>query len=105
MQLSFIQLGGGIATGVEARQQKYYSVLSSPERLVRVTTIIGVQTTLQLCSQLISNNIIPQIWNVGSVICDIMIAVYMTYYVRFQSSPIAWGRIKSSSFTLAAFSI
>jgi len=87
LQLSFIQLGGGIATGIEARQEKYYSALSSPEMLVRVNTIIGVRTTLQLCSQL-SNNMIPQIWNVGSVICDIIIAVCMTYYVRFRNFPI-----------------
>ena len=30
---------------------------------------------------------VPQIWNVGSVICDIIIAVWMTYYVRFAKNP------------------
>jgi len=41
----------------------------------------------QLLRSLSSNNIIQQIWNVGSVICDIIIAVCMTYYVRFPLLP------------------
>ena len=36
----------------------------------------------QVCSQL-SNDNTSQIWTVGSALCDIIIAVCMTYYVGF----------------------
>ncbi|KAF5318152.1 hypothetical protein D9619_012089 [Psilocybe cf. subviscida] len=66
--LSLIQLGGGLALGVYAQRAKTYPVLESPQMLL----LGGVSTG---------------IWNVGSVICDLIIAVYMTYYLsRYDSS-------------------
>jgi hypothetical protein len=32
-QLSFIQLGGGIAVGVHTKRRKYYTLLGAPKRL------------------------------------------------------------------------
>ena len=83
-QLSFVQLLGGIAVGVYAEQKKYYSLVDITHKTAFVQgTSIGVRkATFQVCSQ-IFNNITPQIWNVGSVLCDIIIAVCMTYYVGF----------------------
>ncbi|KIM49804.1 hypothetical protein M413DRAFT_21942 [Hebeloma cylindrosporum] len=60
--LSFIQLGGGIAVGVIAEQEKFYTSLNTPKMLVLAGTSTGI-------------------WNVGSVLCDIIIAVCMTYYL------------------------
>ena len=41
-QLSSIQLGGGIAVGVQAERAKYYSVLDAPETVVVVNITVGV---------------------------------------------------------------
>ena len=41
-KLSFIQLGGGIATGVYQQQKKFYSLTSTPEMLVRRNISVGV---------------------------------------------------------------
>ena len=84
-KLSFIQLGGGIAVGVYKEQKKYYSLLKTHEMLDRRATGLVVRTTLQVCSQLFLNdNHPPQMWNVGSVLCDIIIAICMTHYVSFR---------------------
>lgn len=60
--LSLIQLGGGIALGVQGKQKRSYSLLNTPEMKVPKDTTIGI-------------------WNVGGVLCDIIIAVCMTYYL------------------------
>ena len=81
-QLSFIQLAGGIAVGVHAKQPEY-SVMLHKFR-VSQTVSLGVRTTTsQVCFRL-SNDITWQTWIVGSVLCDIMIAVCMIYYVGFS---------------------
>jgi len=55
-KLSFIQLGGGIATGVYQKQKKFYSLTSTPDMQVRRNISLGVRTiTLQNCSQLFTN--------------------------------------------------
>ncbi|KIM49808.1 hypothetical protein M413DRAFT_21946 [Hebeloma cylindrosporum] len=54
--LSFIQLGGGIAVGVYAEEKKIYTLLDTPQMLVLEGTSTGI-------------------WNVGSVLCDIIIAL------------------------------
>jgi hypothetical protein len=80
-QLSFIQLGGGIALGVQGKQKNRYSLFYTPEmRAARDTTVAVRTTTLQICSQS-AIDITSQIWNIGAVLCDIIIAVCMTYYV------------------------
>ena len=86
IQLSFIQLGGGIAVGVNAEQKKFYTLLNTPEMLV----LEGVSTGVRYFFSFffgegfhLPNYITSQIWNVGSVLCDIIIAVCMTYYVGF----------------------
>ncbi|KIM36681.1 hypothetical protein M413DRAFT_31517 [Hebeloma cylindrosporum] len=67
--LSLIQLGGGIVVGVHTVQKKYYSSLTAPKYLVFQGIWVG------------------QIWIVGSVLCDIVIAVCMTYYLsRYDST-------------------
>ena len=45
IQLSFIQLGGGIAVGVNTEQKKFYTLLNTPEMLVLEGTSTGVRTT------------------------------------------------------------
>jgi len=51
-QLSFIQLGGGIAVGVYAEQKKYYSLVAITHKTAFLQgTSIGVRTTpSQVCS-------------------------------------------------------
>ena len=51
-QLSFLQLGGGIAVGIQMQEKKYYSVLLAPGRMIPFYTSIGVRTTLQVHSSL-----------------------------------------------------
>jgi len=80
-QLSFIQLGGGIAVGVHGEQKKFYSLLDAPQTVVLVGTSTVVWTIRPSAS--LSNEITPQTWNIGSVLCDTIIAVCMTYYVGF----------------------
>ena len=105
VQLSFIQLGGGIAVGVQAAREKYFSVLNTPDKVVFANISVGVWITTQVCSQS-SNNNTPQIWTVGGALCDITIAVCMTYYVSSLSPSCFWREIKSHSrFTMAAFAI
>jgi len=41
-QLSFIQLGGGIAVGVQAAREKYFSVLNTPDKVVFANISVGV---------------------------------------------------------------
>lgn len=66
--LSLIQLGGGIVVGVHTVQKKYYSSLTAPKYLVFQGIWVGI-------------------WIVGSVLCDIVIAVCMTYYLsRYDST-------------------
>jgi hypothetical protein len=55
-QLSFIQLGGGIAFGVSLERKKYYTLLRDGELIAFERSTIGVWTTTQVCSQL-SNDI------------------------------------------------
>ena len=85
-QLSFIQLGGGIAIGVQAEQEKYYSVLDAPDIVLFANISVGVWIIPQVFSQLFNNNTL-QIWTVGSALCDVIIAVCMTYYVSFIHFP------------------
>ena len=58
------------------------SILANSKKFVShwisLATSLGVSTTLQVCSQL-SNVMTPQVWIVGSVLCDIVIAMCMTY--------------------------
>lgn len=62
--LSFVQLGGGLATGIYSEQEKYYSFLSTRKNLL-----------------------LHGIWNIGSILCDIIIAVCMIYYLsRYDST-------------------
>jgi hypothetical protein len=80
-QLSFIQLGGGIAVGVHVK----------PPPNFKVTSIAVRTATAQVCSPL-SNDITSQIWLVGSALCDIMIPICMTYYVGFSKlHPLDFG--------------
>ncbi|KIM49811.1 hypothetical protein M413DRAFT_21948 [Hebeloma cylindrosporum] len=66
--LSFIQLGGGIAVGVHAQLKKFYSLLDTPQ-----TVVLEATSTIM--------------WNIGSVLCDTLIAVCMTYYLsRFDTT-------------------
>jgi hypothetical protein len=78
-QLSFIQLGGGIAVGVHV-------ILGNHVWLPTVqVSHLGVRTaTAQVCFPL-SNDITSQIWLVGSALGDIMIPICMTYYVGFSN--------------------
>jgi len=103
-QLSFIQLGGGIAVGVYAEEKKIYTLLDTPQMLVLEGASTGVRTTTsaRVFSFIYYNNITPQIWNVGSVLCDIITAVCMTYYMGF---PIFLPLVlhSHSLFTMAAF--
>jgi len=56
-KLSFIQLGGGIATGVYQQQKKSYSLTTTPEMWVRRIISLGVQTTTpRVCSQLLTSD-------------------------------------------------
>jgi hypothetical protein len=55
-QLSFIQLGAGIADGIHVEQKKYYTALWSTRPTVFQWTSIAVWTTTQVCSQF-SNDI------------------------------------------------
>ena len=57
-QLSFIQLGGGIAIGVYAEQKKSYTLLDSPQMAVLEGTSTAVRMTTFVCSRL-SNGITP----------------------------------------------
>ena len=52
-QLSLIQLGGGIAVGVELQQTKYYSLLRTPGRVILTDTSVGVRTTSQVHSSIL----------------------------------------------------
>ena len=45
IQLSFLQLGGGIAVGVHAEQRKFYTLLNQSEMLVLEDTSTGVRIT------------------------------------------------------------
>jgi hypothetical protein len=56
IQLSFIQLGGGIAVGVYTEQRKYYTLLGGAKLMVTEWSSIAVWTTTQVCFQL-SNDI------------------------------------------------
>ncbi|KIM49805.1 hypothetical protein M413DRAFT_21943 [Hebeloma cylindrosporum] len=72
--LSLIQLGGGLAVGVQAQRNKYYSVLNSPEIVVFANISVGI-------------------WTVGSALCDIIIAVCMTYHLSRYEPTVKETRI------------
>jgi hypothetical protein len=56
-KLSFIQLGGGIATGVYQQQKKLYSLTATPEMWVRRNISLGVRViTPRVCSQLFTSD-------------------------------------------------
>jgi hypothetical protein len=56
-KLSFIQLGGGLATGVYQQQKKFYSLTSTPDMQFRRNFSLGVRTiTLQNNSRLFTND-------------------------------------------------
>ena len=55
-QLSFIQLGGGIAFGVHTKRQKYYTLLPDAKSSALGWSSLAVWTTTRVCSQL-SNDI------------------------------------------------
>ena len=105
-QLSFVQLAGGIAVGIQGKQPKY-NVTSNKLHVSQTVSLSVRTTTLRVCSQL-SNDITSQVWFVGSVLCDIMIAICMTYYVGFSKFlPLDFGEPLNqySLFTMAAFAI
>ena len=104
-QLSFIQLGGGIAVGVYAEQKKYYSLVAITHKTAFLQgTSIGVRATASQVYSQVPNNNIPQIWNVGSVLCDIIIAVCMTYYVDFPKPfPILREQLNLISWQLSRY--
>jgi hypothetical protein len=56
-KLSFIQLGGGIATGVHQHQKNLYSLTNTPEMWVSRNISLGVRTTTsQVCPQLFTTS-------------------------------------------------
>ncbi|KAF8162618.1 hypothetical protein B0H34DRAFT_692074 [Crassisporium funariophilum] len=56
--LAVIQLGGGIATAIEIKRTVYFSKLLNTRSLIT-----------------------SGIWNGGSFLCDVTIAIFMTYYL------------------------
>jgi len=68
--LSFIQLGGGVAVGVYAEKNKLYSLLFTPKILVSTG-----------------------LWNVGSVLCDLIIAICMIYYLSRYDTTIKQTKV------------
>ena len=87
-QLSFIRLVGGISVGVQGKQLDKGRQLEDTVNLHKLWLFqtIGFivrTTTLRVCSRL-SNHITSQVWIVGTVVCDIMIAMCMTYFVGFS---------------------
>jgi hypothetical protein len=57
-QLSFIQLGGGIATGVDTERRKYYKLLEITKLTAIDWSTIAVWTTTEVCSQLPDSDIV-----------------------------------------------
>ena len=51
-QLSIVELGGGIAAGVELQQIKYFSLTLVPGTEMPFYTSVGVRTTSQVHSSL-----------------------------------------------------
>ena len=51
-KLSFIQLGGGMAVGVQMQQKKTIPLLMAPGMVIPFYTSVGVRTTLQVHSPL-----------------------------------------------------
>jgi hypothetical protein len=85
-QLSFIQLGGGIAVGGHEPRAH------PPKNVVLDDASIGVCTSISQVHSQLYNDISSQIWNVGGGACDLIIAVCMTYYVGFPHfSQLSWG--------------
>ena len=104
-QLSFIQLCGGIMVGVYSEQQGYLQASDMP---VFQTTSLGVWTTASYVYSQLSNDITLQMWLIGSVLCDIIIAVCMIYYVGFAKFlPLVFGEQLTHilCFVVAAFEI
>ena len=64
-QLSFIQLGGGIAIGVREEQRKYFTLFWGARPQIFEWSTIAVWTTTQVCSQL-SNDIICRCGMLGA---------------------------------------
>ena len=107
-QLSIIQLGGGLAVGIYAQREKRYTLLDTPKMLVLEGISTGVRATTCFFSCQLSNSNSPQMWNVGSVLCDLIIAICMTYYVGFPTFLllVVGEPIKSHFFLpMAAFAI
>ena len=80
-----LELGGGIAEGVFAHHVALFS-----GRAVAGDTVVfkGVSVArASLCGHFenLQTPLNLQIWNGSSAVCDIIIAIAMTYYVRFTS--------------------
>ena len=83
-QLSSIELGGGIAVGGQVQQNS----LARPPLMMAVQTLMSINqvnasigvwtTTSQVYSQLY-NDITSQIWNVGGVVCNLIIAILLPF--------------------------
>ena len=70
-QVSSIELGSGMMA------------VQTKESIQRANASIGVRTTISQVRSQLYNDITSQVWNVGGVVCDLIIAVCMTYYVGF----------------------
>jgi len=57
--------------------------VQTKESIQRANASIGVRTTISQVRSQLYNDITSQVWNVGGVVCDLIIAVCMTYYVGF----------------------
>jgi len=83
-QRSSIELGNRIMVG------------QTGASIHRANASIGVRTTTSQVRSQLYNDITSQIWNVGGVVCDLIIAICMTYYVGFlHFSLLSLGIIRS----------
>ena len=72
------------------------AVRQTQESIHRANASIGVWTTISQVRSQLYNDITSQIWNVGGVVCDLIIAVCMTYYVGLPHfSLLSLGVIRS----------
>lgn len=79
-QLSVGQLASSIALGTEMSQLQKFSLVKIP----RVQVAAGVSFSSLSRSRLLYllNTSVYKIWLAGEAICDILIAICMTYIVR-----------------------
>ncbi|KAF4611082.1 hypothetical protein D9613_006492 [Agrocybe pediades] len=80
--LGFVQLGGAIASAIVLKHAHQFTHLLGKDYSISA----GVRVLSPLCLRLqdLYTNVgisLPKIWNGGSAVCDIIIAVCMTYYL------------------------